>query len=103
MVRHIIAILVAIALTGELASRMLVAQDTKCEGVIVKIEGESLTVKEMNDEQEMKIKPATKIVHQGKPGSPMDLKVGQQVRCVCQWNENEMICTSVEILKDKNG
>jgi hypothetical protein len=100
MLRHIICILVAIALTGELASRMLVAQDTKCEGTIVKIEGESVTVKDRSEEQEMKIKPATKITHHGKPANAMDLKIGQQVRCVCQWNENEMICTSVEIVKE---
>jgi hypothetical protein len=101
MLRHIVSILVAVALMGELASRILVAQDTKCEGAIVKIEGENLTVKTVNDNQEMKIKPATKITHQGKPASMTDLKVGQQVSCVCQWSENEMICTTLEIMKEK--
>ena len=101
MLRVIVCALVAIALVGEVASRVLVAQDVKCVGTIMKIEGETITVKDMTEEQEMKIKPATKITQDGKPASVMDLKVGQAVACVCQWNENEMICTTLEIMKDK--
>jgi hypothetical protein len=100
MSRHILIALFVSLMVTLTVSRVSAAQDVTCEGTITKIEGESLTVKDMNGEKEMKIKPATKIVLVGKPVSPMDLKVGQHVKCICQWNENEMLCTTIEILKE---
>ena len=44
-------------------------------------------------------RPATKITSGGKPASAMDLKVGQKVKCLIQKVGEEMMCTSLEVMK----
>ena len=51
-------------------------------------------------EQQLKIEPATMITSGGKPVSPIDLKVGQKVKCVCDRHGQELICTTMEIMRD---
>jgi hypothetical protein len=79
----------------------VVADDAKCAGTIVKIDGDTVTVKDMmQDAHQMRVEPATKITSGGKPVMATDLKIGQKVQCVCQRKDGAMICTSIEIMRD---
>jgi len=78
------------------------AEEVKCEGMITMIDGDHVTLKDATEEHQMKIEPATKIMINGKPGSAMDLKVGQKVKCVCEKKGEEMICTTLAIIKGMN-
>jgi len=80
--------------------RLALAEEVKCEGTIVRIDGDNVTLKGATEEHQMKIEPATKIMINGKPGSPMDLKLGQKVKCVCDKNGDTMICTTLVIMRD---
>ena len=53
----------------------------------------------MEKEQTLKVSPATKITSEGKPASAMDLKVGQKVKCLAQKVGEEMMCSSMAIMK----
>lgn len=99
MFRTILSTLVLVALTAGVVT-VAIGEELKCEGMIVKIEGEMVTVKDTVKELQMKIEPATKITSGGKPVMPTDLKAGQRVRCVCETKDNAMICTSLEIMRD---
>ncbi len=100
MVRNILNAVVAIVLICCVASMMLAAaEEVTCVGTIVKVEGDKVTVKDMDKEQSLKVGPATKITSGGKPGGPMDLKVGQKVKCLIQKDGDEMMCTSLEITR----
>jgi len=99
MVRYILNIVVAMVLVDCVAVMTLAAEEVTVQGTIMKIEGEKVTVKDMEKEQPMKISPATKITSGGKPGSAMDLKVGQKVKCLIQKVGDEMMCTSLEVMK----
>ena len=81
-------------------ARAGVADEMKCEGAIVQIDGDTVTVKDMTKEHQMKIEPATKITSAGKPVMVSDLKVGQKVKCICDKKDGAMICTSMEIMRD---
>jgi len=100
MARLTLSAIFAVAIVGSLAIRAIQAEEVKCEGMITMIDGDHVTVKDAKDEQHMKIEPATKIMVNGKPGSPMDLKVGQKVKCVCDKKGEEMVCTTLVIVKD---
>src|SRR4051812_9212671 len=76
------------------------ADELKCEGAIIQIDGDTVTVKDMNKEHQLKTEPATKITSAGKPVMPSDLKVGQKVKCVCEKKDNVTICPSMEIMRD---
>jgi len=76
------------------------AEEMKCEGAIVKIEGENVTVKGAMSDQQMKIEPGTRITSGGKPVGAMYLKVGQKVKCVCDRRDGQMICSAMEIMRD---
>jgi len=91
---------VAVMLAAIAVGRLAVGEEVKCEGTIAKIEGEKVTVKGASQEYQMKVEPATKIIIVGKPGSPMDLKVGQRVKCLCERKDGGMICTTLEVMKD---
>lgn len=96
MGRFIIGLLVVIAIGNHL-SHAAWAEETKCEGTIAKIEGEKVTVKTpTNQEQTMWVVPATKIMLDNKPAMPMDLKVGQRVKCTCNKDGDKMTCNTVE-------
>jgi ribosomal protein S1 len=87
---------VAAALSGGIASRVL-AQDTKVEGTITKIEGEKVTVRSATgEEQTMWVVPATKVTLDMKPGKPNDLKVGQRVACTCNKQDDRLTCSMIE-------
>jgi len=102
MARFSLAAIVAIAIAGSVVVRVSRAEEVKCEGTITVIDGDNVTVKDAMDEHQMKIEPATKIMINGKPGSAIDLKVGQKVKCVCDKNEDQMICTTLVIIRDMN-
>jgi hypothetical protein len=91
---------IAIAAFALIISRAAIADEVKCEGAIVQIDGDTVTVKDMSKEHRMKIEPATKITSAGKPVMVSDLKVGQKVKCVCDKKDGGMICTSMEIMRD---
>ena|SRR5437667_5186346 len=91
---------IAIAALIAVFARATIADEVKCEGAIIQIDGDTVTVKDMSKEHQMKIEPATKITSAGKPVMPSDLKVGQKVKCVCEKKVNVMICTSMEIMRD---
>ena len=91
---------IAIAAFALILARSAFAEEVKCEGAIVAIDGDTVTVKDMTKEHQMKIEPATKITSAGKPVMVSDLKVGQKVKCVCDNKDNAMICTSMEIMRD---
>lgn len=76
------------------------AAEMKCEGAIVKVEGENVTVKEGMNERLMKVEPGTKITSAGKPVSVDELKVGQKVKCVCDQRDGQTVCTTMEIMRD---
>jgi hypothetical protein len=99
MVRAILSTIVVVMFFG-LFVQVAAAEEVKCEGAIVKIEGENVTVKDATSEQVMKVEPGTQITSGGKPVSPMDLKVGQKVKCVCDKRDGRMICATMEIMRD---
>ena len=68
---------IAIAAFAFILARSAFADEVKCEGAIVAIDGDTVTVKDMTKEHQMKIEPATKITSAGKPVMVSDLKVGQ--------------------------
>lgn len=92
--------LVVCALAVGLAVRTAVAEEVKCGGMIASIAGELITVKGEARNFEMKIEPATKIMLNGKPVSPMELKVGQRVTCICETTPEGMICTTMLIERE---
>jgi len=97
MCRFAISIVVALAVTGALASRSARAEQAKCEGTITKIDGEKVTIKDAgNHEQHMMVVPATKIMLDGKAAKPNDLKVGQHVKCTCNKEGDKMTCNMIE-------
>jgi len=96
------AALLAIVLATSLAIQTSRAEDIKCEGTITTIDGDIVIVKDAMDEHQMKMEPATKIMFNGKPGTPMDLKVGQKVKCVCEKKGEEMVCTTLVVIKEMN-
>jgi hypothetical protein len=87
---------------GLLVARFAMADEMICHGAIIKVEGENVTVKDMDStkELEMKVEPGTKITSAGKPVSPMDLKIGQKVKCVCDKRNESLVCTTMEIMRD---
>jgi len=102
MARLSLAAIVAIAIAAPLLIRASWAEEVKCEGMITLIDGDNITVKDISEEHHMKIEPATKIMFNGKPGSAMDLKVGQKVKCVCDERGDTMICTTLAIIREMN-
>jgi hypothetical protein len=89
--------LVAIAAISSYFSRAALAEEVKCEGTIMKIDGEKVMVKSpTNQEQTMWVVPATKIMLDGKAAKPMDLKVGQHVKCTCNKEGDKMTCNMIE-------
>ena len=97
MFRMIISVLVA-AFAVLVVCVAALSEEMKCAGTITKIDGDKITIKTEAQEQEMMIEPATKIVINGKPGAPTDLKVGQKAKCLCDKNEGKTLCTSMEIM-----
>jgi hypothetical protein len=93
---------IAIAAFTLILARAAVADEVQCDGAIVAIDGDTVTVKDVTKEHQMKVEPATKITSAGKPVMVSDLKVGQKVKCVCDKKEKDkmMICTSMEIMRD---
>ncbi len=91
---------IAVAAFSLSLTRAAFADETKCEGAIVAISGDTVTVKDMTKDHSMKVEPATKIMSAGKPVMVSDLKVGQKVKCVCETKNSAMICTSMEIMRD---
>jgi hypothetical protein len=79
------------------------AEEVKCDGVISRIEGDKVTVKSTDAEQQLKVEPATKIIIHGKPGTVMDLKVGQRVKCLADKRDQAVVCTTLEVMRDPNG
>src|SRR4051812_18301111 len=100
MARLFLTAVCAIAIVGSLATSVSRAEEVKCEGTITAIDGDIVLVKDAMDEHQMQIEPATKIIFNGKPGSSMDLKVGQKVKCVCEKKGEEMVCTTLVVIKD---
>jgi hypothetical protein len=97
MFRFIISLVVAVAVIGSYASRVARAEEVNCAGTITKIEGEKVTVKTpTNEEQQMLVVPATKIMLDGKAAKPMDLKLGQRVKCTCDKQGEKMTCHMIE-------
>lgn len=99
MIRAILSTIVIVAVFG-LFINAAAAEEVKVEGAIVKIEGENVTVKDATREQTMKVEPGAQITSAGKPVSPMDLKVGQKVKCVCDKRDGQMICATMEIMRN---
>jgi ribosomal protein S1 len=98
MIRLTITTLLALALVGAFGTRAALAEEVKCEGTITKIEGEKVTVKTpANQEKQMWVVPATKIMINGKEAKPNELKVGQQVKCTCNKEGNKMTCNMIEV------
>src|ERR1051325_55926 len=91
---------IAVAAFVAIVAQTATAEEVKCEGAIVAIDGDTVAVKDMAKEHRMKIEPATKITSAGKPVMVSDLKVGQKVKCVCEKKNSSMICTSMEIMRD---
>ena len=61
MVQCILNSVVAVIVVGCLVGVTLAAEEVTVQGTIMKIEGERVTVKDMEKEQQMKVSPATKI------------------------------------------
>jgi len=99
MCRLAIGLLAATVLFGTMARQAALAEEVKCDGIITKIDGDTVTVKSAQ-EQQMKVEPATKITINGKPGTPLDLKVGQKVKCLCERSGQSMTCTTLIIASD---
>jgi hypothetical protein len=100
MVRAISGVIVLIVVFGLFVSAAAAAEEVKCEGAIVRIEGEIVAVKDGMNERVMKVEPGTQITSAGKPVMVSDLKVGQKVKCVCDQRGGEMICTAMELMRD---
>ena len=101
MVRAISGVLVLIVIFGLFVSAAAAAADEmKCEGAIVRIEGEIVAVNDGRNERVMKVEPGTQITSAGKPVMASDLKVGQKVKCVFDQRGGEMICTAMELMRD---
>jgi hypothetical protein len=97
MCRFAISIVVALAVIGSFASRAARAEEAKCEGTIMKIDGENVTVKTAtNQEHHLLVVPATKIMLDGKAAKPNDLKVGQHVKCTANKEGDKMTCNMIE-------
>ena len=99
MVRAIVSTIVLMTFFG-LFVYSATAEEMKCEGAIVTIEGENVTVKDGTNERLMKVEPGTQITSAGKPVSVDDLKVGQKVKCVCDKRRDSLVCTTMEIMRD---
>jgi hypothetical protein len=99
MLRAILSTVMAGMLLG-LFVQAATAEEVKCEGAIVKVEGENVTVADGMSEKLMRVEPGTQITSGGKPVAAMDLKVGQKVKCVCDRREGKMVCTAMEIMRD---
>jgi hypothetical protein len=99
MVRALVSMMVMVTFFG-LFVHQAAAEEMKCEGAIVKVEGENVTVKEGMNERLMKLEPGTQITSGGKPVSVDDLKVGQKVKCVCDKRGGQMVCMTMEIMRD---
>jgi len=96
-----IVVVAGLVVAGVAVVRPVVADDLKCEGQIVRIEGVNVTVMEkMGKEQAMKVEPATKITSGGKPVMVGDLKVGQKVHCVLEKRGNDFVCKAMEMMRD---
>ncbi len=95
-----IAVVAALVGGGLLVERPALAEDMKCAGQIVRIEGVNVTVMEMAQEQAMKLEPGTKITSGGKPVMVGDLKVGQKVQCVLTRRGDDVICVAMEVMRD---
>ena len=76
--------MIAIAAFALIFARAAIADEVKCEGAIIAIDGDIVTVKDMTKHHQMKIEPATKITSAGKPVMVSDLKVSQKVKCFCE-------------------
>jgi hypothetical protein len=100
MFRTILSAVVAAAFLGMLAARAPAEDEVNIAGTIMKIDGNNITVVSMDKEQKMTIEPQTKITSGGKPVSPVDLKVGQKVKCTGDRHGEEVFCTTMEIMRD---
>jgi hypothetical protein len=97
MSRFVLTSVVALVIAFGFAARVALAEQVKCEGTITKIEGEKVTVKDAgNQEKSMEVVPSTKIMLDGKPGKPADLKVGQHASCTCDKQGDKMTCNTVD-------
>jgi hypothetical protein len=103
MCRRITSALVVVAVVMLFPHPLPAAEEIKVEGSISKIDGEMLTVKSAQGDRTLRVEPATKIMINGKPGSPMDLKVGQRVKCVGESAGGKTICTTLEVLPGADG
>lgn len=91
---------IALVVAGSHVERSIIAEEVRCEGQILRIEGVNVTVKEMAKEQPMKLEPGTMITSGGKPVMVGDLKVGQKVQCVLEKRGDEVVCRAMEIMRD---
>jgi hypothetical protein len=99
VVRALLSTIVVVLFLGLLAHTVS-AEETKCDGAIVKIEGENVTVKDAANERLLKVEPGTRITSGGKPVSVDELKVGRKVKCVCDKRDGQTVCTTMEIMRD---
>jgi uncharacterized Zn-binding protein involved in type VI secretion len=90
---------IAVALVGTLAAGTALAEQVKCEGKIAKIDGDKVTVTDSSSNQDKQITllPATKVMLNGKPATRNDLKVGQQVSCTSDKQGDKMTCSTIEV------
>jgi hypothetical protein len=102
MFRFPIPAFVGAVLLAALSLAAVRAEEVNCQGAISRIEGEKVTVKTMADEQQLLLEPATRIVINGKPGSPTELKIGQEVKCLGDKRDGKVTCTSIEVIRDPN-
>jgi hypothetical protein len=97
MFRFALTSVFILAMVCTLTTRAARAEQVKCEGTISKIDGENVTVKDSaNRDQQMQVVPATKVMLDGKPAKPNDLKVGQHASCTCDKQGDKMTCTTIE-------
>jgi hypothetical protein len=97
MSRFVLTAVVALTLLVTFGARIVRAEQVRCEGTITKIDGEKVTIKDNNNhDQHMEVVPATKVMVDGKPSKPSDLKVGQHVSCTCDKQGDKMTCTTIE-------
>ncbi|HEY2412373.1 MAG TPA: hypothetical protein VGI40_09035 [Pirellulaceae bacterium] len=99
MIRALLSTIVVVMFFG-LFAHAAAGEEMKCEGAIVKVEGENVTVKDVGGERLMKVEPGTKITSGGKPVSVDELKVGRKVKCVCDNRDGQTVCTTMEIMRD---
>lgn len=98
MIRSIRGLELALAVLVVALAGTLRAEETKCAGVITKIEGQIITVKAEDAEHELTLAPATKITLDNKPAQASDLKVGHKVKCVSDKQEKKSLCRSVDAM-----